>query len=321
MGLHDTLLSAHRVLRTSDLDEARAAVSERYCDHKLDLASGASLSVAHNHVRGVNVSLNLLGYGGEVSINPGELQDFYLLQLPLSGSARILHRGEEVDANTRCGTILSPDRPSEMLWGSDCQKLMVQIDAGFLAQVATEATGTALPGPVRFSPRVDMALAPGKRLRNLSLSIARAIENEALSLHASLPLLSVERQITRALLDAQPSNISHMLSAAPPALSAPHLRRAVDFIQENHHRALTLSDIATASGAHPRTLQVGFRKAMGQSPTGYLRDVRLDHARYHLMQRRDRAAIAQIAFDVGYSHLGRFSRDFRERFGQSPSEI
>lgn len=322
MGVHETLLHAHAVLRTRDLDEARATVAGRYCQHRLNLVSGRSLSAFHNHARGVHISLNVLGYGGHVAIDPGELTDFYLLQIPLAGHARIAHRGEEVEANARCGTILNPDRPSQMVWRADCVKLMVQIDKAFLARVAVEESGLELPGQVRFDPKVNLNCHVGRRLKTLSLAAARSIDDGTLPLAPQeLSLLSMERHLVGALLERQPSNVSHLLTAGRRAVSALHLRRAISYIQDSHHEAISLQDMARAAGAHPRTLQAAFQKAMGVTPMQFLRDVRLDHARYHLMRRRHRPSVTEIAFDCGYTHLGRFSRDFKARFGQSPRDV
>ena len=48
--------SQHKVLRTNDLDEARFKVSQKFCDHRLDLSRrGAQLSVEHNAARGRHV--------------------------------------------------------------------------------------------------------------------------------------------------------------------------------------------------------------------------------------------------------------------------
>lgn len=321
MGHHDHLLSGHPVLNTRDLDEARAAVSARYCDHKLDMRAAGDLDVCHNHVRGAHLSFNLLGYGAEVAINPGELQDFYLLQIPLSGMAQIHHRTEEITASQACATILNPDRPSEMVWKAGCQKLMVQIDAGFLDRVATEAVGTELPGPVRFDPRVDVTAPKGRHLRRLSLAIAQGIDRGFLDFtRQDLGQISVERDITLALLEAQPSNVSHLIQRADMANAAHYVRRAVDFIQAALQDALTLDDIAAAAQVHPRTLQTAFKHHMGCTPMQYLRDIRLDKARYYLLQRQRRLHVGQIAYDCGYAHLGRFSRDYRARFGQTPRE-
>lgn len=321
MGFHDALLDRFTVLRSSDLDEARAAVARRYCDHRLDLISGRRIDVTHNHVRGLHISLNILGYGADVEINPGELSAFYLLQLPLAGEARIEHRGEEITAGPLCGTILNPDRPARMIWRKTCRKLMVQFDAVFLNRIASEEAGASLPGPVRFDPCVPLSAAAGEHILSLSKGAARAFDTERVSPgFRNLNLMSLERQLTVALLRLQPSNVSHLLNAPPPACRPLHVRRAIAFIHAGAHESLTLEDIAAAAGVHSRTLQTAFRKNLGVTPVQFLRDVRLDRARFHLMRRQNRASVSEIAWDCGYSHLGRFSRDFRARFGHAPSE-
>ncbi len=318
----DILLRSHAVLRTRDLDEARAAVAGRYCDHKLHLQSGMELDVAHNHARGMHLSLNLLSYGADVVIDPGELSAFYLLQLPLAGHARIWHRGEEVDADPLFGTLLNPDRPSKIVWGGDCRKLMVQVDADFLTQVAVEEIGTDLPGPIRFDPKVDLNAPGGQRLKALALAAAHAVDAGRLQLAPyDLSLLAMERALARTVLQTQPSNVSHLLYATRAPGSAYHLRRAIAYINANFQENISLDDIAAAAGVHRRTLQSLFRREVALTPMQYLKNTRLDRARYHLLRRHNRAPVTEIAFDCGYSHLGRFSRDFRARFGQAPRDV
>ncbi|MFK7764662.1 MAG: AraC family transcriptional regulator [Roseobacter sp.] len=322
MELHADLLQSHPVLRTRDLDEARAAVADRYCDHRLDVLGADRLEVQHNHARGTHLSLNLLGYGADVAIDPGELTDFYLLQIPLCGQARILHRGEVVDANPDFGTLLNPDRPTQMIWRGDCRKLMVQIDADFLAQVATQEIAMELPGPIRFDPKVDLHGTAGQRLKALAVAVARAVDDGSLRLsHRDLSLHATEHALARAMLQAQPSNVSHLLNATQKPGSAYHLRRATAYINAHFHETIGLDEIASAAGVHRRTLQSVFRSELGLSPLEYVKNTRLDHACYHLSKRHNRASVTEIAFDCGYSHLGRFSRDFRLRFGCAPRDV
>jgi transcriptional regulator GlxA family with amidase domain len=50
----------------------------------------------------------------------------------------------------------------------------------------------------------------------------------------------------------------------------------------------------------------------------YLRDRRLDRARSEIL-RQPAAHITEIAAECGFTHLGRFAEQYRERFGESPS--
>ncbi|UWQ96242.1 AraC family transcriptional regulator [Rhodobacteraceae bacterium M385] len=309
------------ILKTQDLSEARASVAEKYCDHRLDLVRGRKLNVRHNHVRGTQISLNVLGYGGDVRINPGELRDFYLLQIPIAGTARIRHRGETVDASIWTASILNPDRPSDMEWSADCTKVMVQIDSGFLNRVAREDLGAELPGSVRFDPTVDFGKSSGQALRDTVLATLKAYETGAISsARPNLSSLSLERHLASSLLSLQPSNVSQYYAVTKAPVSTRPLKRAIDFIQTQYHRDLRLDEIASASGLHPRTLQLVFQSSFGMSPIAYLKVVRLNAARYRLCKRRNRESVTDVAFGCGFSHLGRFSRDYRALFGHAPSD-
>ena len=77
-------LSAHRLFETQDIDLAREFVTQKFCDHALMPGQAHhSFHTRHNHVAGRSVSLNYLRYSSEVRIDPGELDRFYLVQLPL----------------------------------------------------------------------------------------------------------------------------------------------------------------------------------------------------------------------------------------------
>jgi AraC-like DNA-binding protein len=51
----------------------------------------------------------------------------------------------------------------------------------------------------------------------------------------------------------------------------------------------------------------------------YLRDRRLDHARDRLTGGDRAPTVAEAALEAGFTHLGRFSQVYRERFGETPS--
>jgi len=314
------LLSGFPILRTEDLSEARAVVGQAFCDHRLDIRHGSRLNVSHDHVSGTEVSLNALGYGAEVEIDPGQLQHFYLLQFPLSGHARIRHRGETIDAGAGMATILNPDRATRMTWGEGCRKLLLQVNRGHLERVAQDLIGSELPGAVRFDPRVDLTSEGGQRLFHRVTAAARAAtDGELWHDGPGLNEAWAERELATVLLENQPSNVSHMLWRSRRMPTSREMRRALEYLHENLSEPLRVEDIAREAGLNVRSLQLGFKKVFGLSPMRYLRDVRLDAARYRLSRRMNRESVTDVAYSVGFTHLGRFSQDYRARFGVSPS--
>jgi AraC-like DNA-binding protein len=106
------------------------------------------------------------------------------------------------------------------------------------------------------------------------------------------------------------------------------LRMAVRFVDGNADRAIDVADIAAATGLTERGLQDLFRRNLAVSPMHYLREVRLDRTHLDLLALsrtgRDPQApsptIRAIARRWGFSHFGRFSAHYRDRFGETPSE-
>ncbi|WP_026479059.1 AraC family transcriptional regulator [Ahrensia sp. 13_GOM-1096m] len=322
IAAYTDFLSAYPLLRTSNLDEARQTVTEKFCDHKLVMSSRHDdLEVTHNHVSGSNVSINYLHYGASVQIDPGMLEKFYLLQIPLSGSAFVRHRQANICASNKTATLLNPDRETHMHWQGDCRKLLLQINKDFMQKIAEGLIGVPTPGPIRFDPLVDLTRAAGQIIKGVVVQTARLAGNHTLFNGGNAAQDRwVETELVTTLLNNQNSNISHMLSRIDNGAMSSGTKRALAYIYANLSEPIRLIDIAHHSKVNERTLQKGFQRAFGMTPMQVLRGARLDSARYFLTVRRNRLSVADAAYTNGFSHLGRFSRDYKKRFGHLPSE-
>ncbi|WP_264211862.1 AraC family transcriptional regulator [Leisingera thetidis] len=314
-------LRAWRQFHSRDVDEARALVARKFCDHRLQpKGQSRGFGTRHNHVPGRSLSLNFLSYGAAVQIEPGELRNFYLVQMPLSGRARVANGAAAVNSDRGRATVLNPTRETRMAWHRDCRMLLLQIDRDALHGIAEHAAGLPLSEPVVFDTAAPIGAGPLQGWAQQFMACVHATDAEAgFGNWGALQQQVIEEQLILGLLTHQQSNIRHLMSQRAPEGSCLQIRRAQDYIHANASEPLTVSAIAAEAGCSLRTLQAGFRQHFGLTPLEYLRDLRLDLARYLLLSRPSGTAVSSIAYDSGFSHLGRFSQLYRTRFGELPS--
>ena len=323
-GTRDTAspLAKHRLFQTKDLDEARAIVAGKFCDHRLDLASKTGrFDACHHRAEGRAASLNYIRYGADVRIEPGELQSFYLIQIPLAGSAEIDNGSGETGSGVGCGSVLNPHRHTRMRWHEGCSQILLQIDADHLNRVAERMTGRALKDPVTFQTAVDEAnRRTAGWVARLRTCIALADRGAIFGSESASTQVLVEEELIEGFLRAQPSDIAGFLEGGERAAQNIHVRRAVQYMREHLSEVITVGDVATAAGVTPRSLQLGFRAEFDMTPLQFLREERLRQARHFLLNGSSGERIGDICERVGFSHFGRFSVAYRKRYGECPGQ-
>ena len=151
-------LAAFGRVFTTNVDEAAEQIGRIFCPHGLDPVGGTArdFHARHNSADFDGISVNYVSYGGSVAIDPGCLDRFFLLQVPLQGSATIKTAGRDIEtAPGRLASLLTPTRPTQMLW-ADCAQMILLIDRHMLERRAAALAETFMQ-PVEFEPEVDLA--------------------------------------------------------------------------------------------------------------------------------------------------------------------
>lgn len=314
-------LASHERFRTRDVDEARAQVGRTFCPHDLRLAGRSARLDARMHGLALgDTGLYYLDYGAEVTITPGALEDFYLVQMPLAGAAQIRCGREEIVSTPRLASVPAPTDALSMRWGAGNPQLIVWIRRSALE----EGLGTLLgrrPGrPVRFDLGMDLTSPAARSWLGVVDMLRREVDNPGGMLEQPLIVRQLESLLTTQLLFTQPHTFSAALRAGQPRVAPPTVRRAMEIIEEHAAEPLTVADVAEAVGVSARALQDGFRRHLGTTPVSYLRDVRLDRVRAELTAAAPgTTTVTDVAYRWGFFHPGRFAAAYRERFGESPS--
>jgi adenylate cyclase len=80
-----------------------------------------------------------------------------------------------------------------------------------------------------------------------------------------------------------------------------------------------MADLTMVSGVAERTLAKHFRNVLGLSPLNYARQLRLTAAREGFLHGAHGGSVTEVATHFGFTHLGRFSAQYRRAFGEPPS--
>ena len=180
-------------------------------------------------------------------------------------------------------------------------------------------------------------LMPGSKalLRDFEMPLAGSSEKDA-SLRAYVTFLASELSKPEALM-AQPRLLSGATTlledlfvslfepddstdAKRQSAGADHVRHAEEMMRGRFDEAITMADLANSLNLSPRSLQLAFRQHRGVAPREMLNRIRLEEARKRLLKADAGQSVSSIAFDCGFTHLGRFSIAYRKAYGERPSE-
>lgn len=312
-------LSKHRLFHTQDVDEARARVAEVYCDHKLHVAKAKRVDACHNHVALGSVSLNYMQYGADVHIEPGYLDSFYLLQLPLQGSAVVSCDNHCVKANPHLASVVNPSDYTKMQWSADCRKVLIQIDRKSIEQCLAGLLGRPIEENLVFDNSMDRTQIEGDAWWRSALHLLSEMDQD-LPAYTHKPVIDAfEKSLVTGLLYAQKNNYSSLLREQNPRIAPKHVRAAEHYMQEHYRFNICVEDLVTITGVSPRCLFEGFKKFRNTTPMRYLQQLRLAKVRQALSRPNQSKTVTEVALESGFSQLGRFSVMYKDVFGESPS--
>ncbi|MBT1154088.1 helix-turn-helix transcriptional regulator [Aminobacter anthyllidis] len=168
----------------------------------------------------------------------------------------------------------------------------------------------------------------------LTDSIARLLREVPAKIPISEPLEALQR-LGVELGSGSTANLNMLRNALGQALYAAYfheahvserdrhiprpVHRARNYIEENSEKDVTINSLAALVARTPQHLILSFRKHIGVTPARYLWQVRAKRARHLLLH--SGLTIAEIAYQCGYKNPYHFSRQIKQLFGMSPTEV
>ena len=275
------------------------------------------------HDRGVG--LEMLDYGEEVRISPVGLETFHLVQIPLRGRARMSVGAETVCSSPAVATVPPIDRDFSLTWERRTPHLIVYVQRERLLAALECVYGPVGSTELRLASQLALDTEQGRSFLRAVFELHDAFEltgagaSYAQALAADLMLArllaAVEHSVGRSLM-------TRVVPSVRGTGRGDHLyRRFLDWAESGVEAQRSVLEIARELGVPLRTLQDHVQDASGSTPSAILRDVRFRRARQLLLEADpSRETVTTIAVRCGFGHLGRFSVEYRSRYGESPAE-
>lgn len=286
--------------------------------HDLEVPRPRELDFRHYGTIIGNAAIGIIEYSTLVRVKIENLEQSYSVNLPLYGEQSIEHQGSSFVSNSSVGVILSPNQSLRMTIGEKCRKKMVKLARRALEVKLSKLLGRQISQPILFEPKVS--------LDGVMQQWWQLVENfqEILLAESSLCDLpdvwsNFENSLITSLLFSQRHNYFDELLARQ-AGRPQYLTQLEIMFNESLELPLTLVDLERAVGVSRERLYRDFHTYYGMTPIAYFRQLRFDQVRLRLIQARSSEKVSSIAMDYGFQQFGRFSKEYKERFGELPSQ-
>ncbi len=313
-------LSHHVLLRSSSLDETARHIVPEFSVRQLEFATEDRRLDARLHaVRRPRVTPMYLAYGGDI-VEVLEEAPYVFVQLLLSGRILINDNQWDFPSTPEQPSVVSPSGTLTLRWHPDATAIVFRIDQKAIENELVDLMCQPVGQPLRFHLAMDLNRAPVRSWVDLAMLFAGELGRaDGIAKNPAIAN-AMERILIRGLLLCQPHNYTSKLTDAdvPGYLAA-----AMGVIEDSSTTAaLSAGSLARRVGVSTRALQTAFREHLGVTPLQYLRQVRLRRVHEDLLanKRADGTTVSAVASRWGFSHLGRFAKDYRSRYGETPSQ-
>ncbi|MBR9911693.1 MAG: helix-turn-helix domain-containing protein [Gammaproteobacteria bacterium] len=179
---------------------------------------------------------------------------------------------------------------------------------------AADIQGIALKG-LSFNEYPRLCI-PQKTLQHVMYLLERILNHNACGLNSQLLQDLLTTGLLTLLQEEQP--------VAAQAPSYAHRKAVVDrvkdYIAAHPDVPVTMTELCELAHVSRRTLQYSFESILGISPLRFLRAARLNRVRRALSDAAEDRSVAVVAADWGFWHPGQFAKDYKQLFGENPSD-
>ncbi|UJX42162.1 AraC family transcriptional regulator [Desulfovibrio sp. JY] len=314
-------LSPYRYLETKSPDAVNDALSQNFRNGSIDIFNKKKFKMIYNHLKVGDVSLNAAAASAGFHIQAAiDIKSFVLIFVT-HGRLEARTKGKI----SRCipdklASCLDFEQPATIAVEPFYNNMTVRFARAAVERMLEKFTGKPLRRALRFADQIDLSQPGPKRLLAIINQVAALFEHDTALAREPLLVGQYEQLLLTALLTCLEHNARGALLAPPPPAPPKVIALVENFLEAHADKALNLGDLADLTNMSARSIQLAFKKHRGYTPSQFLRECRLSRARDLLRRATPGTSVLSVSLACGFASQSLFSRVYRERFGEKPSE-
>ena len=182
-------------------------------------------------------------------------------------------------------------------------------------------------GTILFKTIGDLGILKARMLELLSILSRSAVEggvNIEVMLEKNLNYVNKVMRINNqedlcAWISRALNEFIELVYSSQDARKVSQIRPAINYIDANYNKPISLADVAKASHLSVSRLAHIFKEQMGITIIDYLTSVRIERAKQLLLATEQNCT--EICFEVGYNNQSYFTRSFKGFVGMTPRKF
>ncbi|BCJ48070.1 hypothetical protein GCM10010168_24300 [Actinoplanes ianthinogenes] len=302
-------------MRSRDLGEVHEMMRQRYGEHQPRVVDGGDRFVFRaQSARAGPLTVDQLTYAATMAMTAEPFMTMLIVSV-LDGRFDVT-AGREHARVARGDSLLYPARLGLQVLMDRMTHQVVQFPVAAASRVAERA---GVPAPdLRFEAMTAVSPAAGRQWLATVAYLTRLLSGPQATVPALLLAAAMDTAAAAALSVFPNTTMTLDYTPGPGQTPPAVVRRAIAYIDAHADRPITVEDIAAAAGIGVRGLQAAFARHRDTTPTGYLRQVRLEHAHRDL-QAADPTRGDTVTHKWGFTTPSRFATAYRTAYGRPPS--
>jgi len=320
--LQGSPLSFSPLAATSSAEETEVLFQQQLVNSRIIRSGSAKgFGVEMNGVQVGNASLSFIKHLANYEIDCGDIDGDgeVIVAFGCGQPSTTSFNGESFNIIDHASVITKNANVTHERFEGSCE-IVLKCSVDLLAKRLQGFLHKSLSRDLVFERNVAMKESIGAHARSTLFAVMNALDQNPELLANPLIAANYEDLLLGTFLSL-PSNYSKDILDPGKKSSVPlAVYNAEEYMASYAASPISIADVLTHTGCSRKSLFANFRKYRGYTPGEFLANERLGLAHGRLSDPGESDSVTSIAYASGFSHMGRFSKVYRKRYGVLPSE-